>query len=1034
MANSNGIFPVVGVGASAGGVEALEGFFKGVPADPGAAFIVVTHLSPQRDSVLPDIIARYAAMPVEAIRDDLKIEPNHVYVLAASALLGVEKGRLKLREMEAVRERKPIDVFLSSLAKDKGEHTAAVILSGGDGDGTLGAKAIKERGGLTLAQISDGHGPSHPDMPDSAIATGFIDLALPVDKMGVELVKFAQSLRDAGPEAGDGLDVSSSLEDYRVEICAILRNQVGHDFAGYKDKTFYRRLDRRIQVTQSETIDAYVERLRQDPKEVNALFRDLLIGVTNFFRDGEAFDKLQELVIPKLFEGRGAPDVVRVWVPGCATGEEVFSIAILLREYMDKLTAVPRVQIFATDIDEVALNVARAARFPDALLDTVSPERRRRFFVPDGGSYVVAREVRDLCIFSPHSIIRDPPFSRLDLISCRNLLIYFGADAQSQVIPIFHYSLRKGGYLFLGASENVSQFADLFTPLEKKHRIFRAREDGIRTSPMTLVAPAARALAARDPREHAHPGGAALRKAIDMQVIEHHAPPHVVVDRAGEIVHFSPRTGKYLEAATGAPTRHLFALARKRMKLDLRALFRQVVETGRPGVKERVEVEDDSGRTRFLTVTVEPVADRGEQEPLYLIIFDEAGAPSKAVPLQAPHADENGARLQLEAELRETRERLQSVIEEYETALEELRASNEELVSVNEEVQSTNEEMEASKEELQSLNEELNTVNAELQTKIEELDFANNDLINLFESTQIATVFLDRDLLIRNFTPAASRFFNIRPGDCGRPLTDLAARFHLSSMIDDIRAALNSGAIIERGVSMLENGRESHFLARFSAYRSLAEGNEGVVVTFVDVTGLRDAQAQREVLLRELNHRLKNMLTIVVSIADQTYRTTDQAAFLKVFTGRLQAMGRAVDVLNTEKWTGAELSAVVDAALSPFDKRRIEAKGPLVRLSSRQSMSLLFSLHELGTNAVKYGALSKAKGRVSIGWRPEKAGRIELSWREIDGPAVTPPAARNFGMRLIENEVKTGLRGSVDFDFQRDGLVVDIEFPAAGAE
>ena len=448
------------------------------------AFIIVTHLSPERESLLHEVIGRYTSMDVVVAADETEVKPDCVYVLPADAILSIDGGSLKIEKQNRTRpERKPIDIFLSALAKDQGEYAVSVVLSGGDSDGTLGTKAIKERGGLTLAQIADGHGPAQPDMPRSAISTGLIDYALPVSEMGPKLYEFARSfgmLNDLAAIASE-TDGETSLREARDEIYAIIRNQIGHDFSGYKTKTFLRRVRRRMQVTQLSTIEAYVEKLRQDPKEVNALFRDLLINVTNFFRDAAAFEQLKQAVVPKLFEGRGADETVRIWVPGCATGEEVFSIAMLMREHMDGLTAIPRVQIFATDIDEAALGVARAARYPEALLDSVSQERRRRFFIADGGSFVLTKDVRDLCIFSPHSIIRDPPFSRIDLVSCRNLLIYFGPEVQNQVVPIFHYCLRPGGYLFLGTSENVSQFDELFAPLDKKHRIFRSRENGSRT-------------------------------------------------------------------------------------------------------------------------------------------------------------------------------------------------------------------------------------------------------------------------------------------------------------------------------------------------------------------------------------------------------------------------------------------------------------------------------------------------------------------------------------------------------------------------
>ena len=475
-------FPIVGVGASAGGIEALAGLLKGLPPQPGLALAIVTHLSPDRESLLPEIVARYAPLPVHICADGMQVENNQIYVMPAAAILTIENRRLRIRKDNGRRERKPIDIFLSSLAVDIGEFAGGVILSGGDGDGTLGIKAIKERGGITFAQTADGFGPQHPDMPDLAISSGLVDFAIPVDQMGPRLAEFAQSVV-LSDEMATGAEAGETTEAL-AEIYGILRNQVGHDFSGYKSKTFVRRVQRRMQVTRLNTVEAYAERLRREPQEVAALFRDLLINVTNFFRDEDAFEALAKSVIPELFEGRGADDVVRIWVPGCATGEEVFSIAILAREHINRLSAVPRVQIFATDIDEQALSVARAARYPAALLSGVSAERRDKFFILDGGSYVLSKDVRELCIFSPHSIIRDPPFSRIDLVSCRNLLIYFGADVQNQVVPTFYYALRPDGYLFLGSAENVSQFGDLFAPLDKRHRIFRRRSDVV--SPIRL--------------------------------------------------------------------------------------------------------------------------------------------------------------------------------------------------------------------------------------------------------------------------------------------------------------------------------------------------------------------------------------------------------------------------------------------------------------------------------------------------------------------------------------------------------------------
>jgi two-component system CheB/CheR fusion protein len=1025
------VFPVVGVGASAGGVEALEGFFQGLPPKPGLAIIVVTHLSPDRESLLHEIIARYTDLSVVVAKDRAQVRPDCVYVLPADSIVSFAAGRLKVRKSDiSRRERKPIDILFSSLAVDLGEYAASVVLSGGDGDGTLGTKAIKERAGLTLAQVSDGHGPQHPAMPDSAIATGLVDFALPVNEMGARLVEFARFLAEEDGDESDGEGAQA-----KQEIFAILRNRLGHDFSGYKSRTFLRRVRRRMQVTQLKNQRAYVEKLRKDPQEVGALFRDLLINVTNFFRDAEAFESLAQTVIPKLFEGRGAEDTVRVWVPGCATGEEVYSIAILLCEHMATLTALPRVQVFATDIDEHALGVARAGRYPAGLLDSVSKARRDRFFVADGGSFVLAKEVRDLCIFSPHSVIRDPPFSRLDLISCRNLLIYFGPDVQDLVLPTFHHSLRPGGYLFLGLSESVGKFSDLFAPTDKKQRIFRSRADVTIAArlPRTVSGEAAKELPGPDSRPPGRGGaGATVRQLLEAQVLERFAPAHVLVTHGGDVLHFSPRTQKYLELAAGAPTRHLMTLARKGLRLDLRSALQEAVDGARSVVRHAVPVTADDGRLQLVDITVEPLAERSGDDALFLVVFADHGpsiSPEEAKG-RIPESDAS-ATLLLERELRETKERLQSQIEEYETALEELRSANEELLSVNEEMQSSNEELEASKEEMQSLNEELNTVNAELNSKIDALDHANSDLHNLFESSQIPTVFLDRNLVIRSFTPAVASLFNILPGDRGRPLTDLSSRLALPNFVDDIKTVLESGEAIETEARHQDIG--THFVVRLAPYRGTDRRIEGVVVTFVDVTRLAKAQAHQQTLIAELNHRVKNMLMVAISIAQQTHKASaNPQAFIEAFIGRLQAMARSYELLSRESWTESSLVELIQTELAPFGLERLAMEGPDVSLKPKLALSLGMVLHELSTNAAKYGALSAPNGKVTIQWSKlaGKTGeRLNFHWREIDGPAAPAAAKRGFGLRLIEKETAANLGGRAEVEIKSDGLAARLVFP-----
>ena len=1043
-----GRFPVVGVGASAGGVEALEGFFRGVPERPGMAFVVVTHLSRDRHSILHEIIGRYTSMPVQAVEDGVDVRLDNVYVLPSNAVISIERGRLRLSQPPSGGvERKPVDIFFGTLAIEMRERAVGVVLSGGDGDGSLGVKAIRAYGGLTLAQVADGYGPQQPSMPDTAIATGMVDFAVPADEMGRHIVDYARSLSEPAPlevEAAGEVQVDPAFEAARPAIYDMLRGQTGHDFSGYKLKTFLRRVQRRMQIVQIDGIERYLARLRQDPQEVTALFRDLLINVTNFFRDPDAFAALETEVVPKLFEGRGADSFVRVWIAGCATGEEVFSIAILLREHMDRLTAAPRVQIFATDIDEVALAVARAARYPAVLLDNVSDERRARFFTIDGGGCTVAKEVRDLCVFSPHSLIRDPPFSRIDLLSCRNLLIYFGSDVQSNVLPTFHYALQPSGYLFLGSAENVGQFGDLFEPIDKKHRIFRSRAGGglARMPPRAKIPRGVGPLEVQAGRDGGR-RGTSLRQAAEAQVLDRYGPAHVVVNRSGDVVHYSGRTGKYLEAASGMPTRQMLTMARKGLRLDLHALFKAAIESNGAVQREHLAVEGDNGSVQLVTLTIEPLRERpdpgaDESAMLFLVLFEDEG-PSLARDEAAEHAAQaaDDVVVRLEQELRDSRERLQSMIEEYETAIEELKSSNEELVSVNEEVQSSNEELEASKEELQSLNEELHTVNGELAIKIDALDLANSDLQNLFESIELATVFLDTKLVIRSFTPAVGRIFNLLPGDRGRPITDITTRLALPGLARTLQSVLDSGEQVEQRIG--QPFPDASYLMRLSLHQGDGNQVRGVVVTFVDITTLAQAEGRQTVLIAELQHRTRNLLAMVQAIAMQTL---GKGGSMDSYMQRLSALGRVQSLISRASGDAIDLGEIVRLELqahAPGDGR-VSVAGPPVALRLEQVQTFALSLHELATNAVKYGALHVPDGRLDVSWRIEpgegddpSGARLLLDWVE-SGVVIKPgqEARRGYGRQLIERALVYSLQAETRLEFRAGGVACRIAMPLRG--
>jgi two-component system CheB/CheR fusion protein len=707
--------PIVGIGASAGGIAALQKFFPGVAPDSGLAYVVIQHLDAEHDSALASIIQRCAKLESEVVKDETRIEPNRIYVIPPGSSMTVKDCCLHITKMSDQRsKRTPIDDFLISLAEDQGENAAGVILSGTGSDGTIGLRAIKEQGGLTLAQESA----EYDGMMRSAVQTGLVDMVLPAETMAAKLVDYFRHLtRVSGGK--EQTDLRRDTADQLSRIAGLLRARTGHDFSGYKDNTIHRRVRRRMQVLQIDDPAAFYERLRQEPQQVDLLFQDLLIGVTSFFRDPRAFELLERTVIPKLFENRKPDETVRVWVPGCATGEEAYSVAMLLREGSPKLVAAPKLQVFATDIDEHALEVARAGRYPAAIAEDVPQKRLREFFSREDGTYRVSSDLREMCLFSAHNLLRDPPFSRLDLITCRNLLIYMGAELQEKVIPIFHYALRNDGYLFLGSSENVTRHSRMFSTIDKTNRIFQKRPGSNPRLPEFPLTATTR----HGSLPRAKPVAGGLQETAERFLLVRYSPAYVVIDAAGEVLHISAGTGKYLELAAGAPDHNIFSMARRGLRMELRAAVHKAVSTGQVSVQNDIGIGTNGGR-QIISLVVQPIRPVGASDPAYMVVFRDIGGirPDGDVTIDHTTDDVESVNVsQLEKELRETRERLQITTEELESSNEELKSSNEELSSINEELQSSNEELETSKEELQSINEELQTVNAELNVRVDEL-------------------------------------------------------------------------------------------------------------------------------------------------------------------------------------------------------------------------------------------------------------------------------------------------------------------------
>ena len=851
-------FIIVGIGASAGGLEALETFLAHLPAESGMAFVLVQHLDPAQPSLMPELLARHTKMSVQTAEDGMRVEPNRFYVMPPNVRLTIQGGVLHTSTpIEHVTVRTHIDTFLRSLADDRGEHAIGVILSGAGSDGTSGLKAIKEHGGVTVAQSPASA--RYDSMPLSAIATGLVDFTLPVEEIPAKLVEHAgylESLNRRKPMDALHSEAAGQLP----RICQILHHVTGHDFSGYKPSTMVRRIERRMQVHRLDSVASYVSKLEQDPKEPEQLFKDLLIGVTQFFRDPDAFEALANQAIPKLLENKGSDARIRIWVPGCASGEEAYSIAILLCEHMAKLNISPQAQIFATDIDDEAIELARLGRYPASLVEHVSPQRLERFFVRHGETYQVSKQIRDLCVFSIHNLVRDPPFSSLDLIACRNLLIYLDGELQKKLIPLFHYALSPGGYLFLGSAEGLAGAAELFREVEKKHRLFQRTEAAVR-SPVDfpLGAPSHPVGRRAELVKRSGRGQAADLDGIMERMVLNYAPPCVVINERAEIVRFSGDTSPYLQQPAGAPTLSIIDQARKGLRLSLRTAIRQAIKTRQMVVQDDVVVQTPGG-VQGINVVVQPVPQLGENAGLWAVIFHvRARSPKPAQDLAS--GSEESAVQQLETELKTTRGELQTAVEELEGANEDLKSSNEELLSMNEEMQSANEELQTSKEEMQSVNEELGTINAELNRKVEQLDRANADLQNLIRSTEIATLFLDRDLRIRRFTPSATKIFRLIDSDVGRPIGDFAPRLADGDLIAAMKEVLQTLATQERQAYLPET--RSWFMVRLLPSRTVNGAIDGVVVTFVDITALKGA----EDALRQSEERSRQLADTIPHIA-----------------------------------------------------------------------------------------------------------------------------------------------------------------------
>ena len=1154
--------PVVGIGTSAGGIKALQSFFEALP--PGArrmAYVVVVHLDPTHQSELPAILATRTTMPVVQVDRRMSLEPGRVYVIAPDRRLQIADHEIASIGFDEPRgQRAPIDLFFRSLAEQRGDGFA-IILTGAGADGSVGVKAVKEAGGLILVQ--DPSEAEYPSMPRSAIATGVADFVLPVREIAIQLEPLLDSKQHLQSE------VLAATDDEVVRrLLGHLRARTGHDFSRYKRSTILRRVARRMQVHRMENLEDYLEYFRENVEEVQALFADLLISVTTFFRDGAAFEALSRKVIPTLFEGKSHGEHIRVWVPGCATGEEAYSIAILLIEESSRRDIRPQLQVFASDLDTGALATAREGLFPAAIAADVSEERLRRFFERDGDHYRIKREVRDILLFAMHSLLKDPPFSRVDMISCRNLLIYLDRELQQQACATFAYALLPGGFLFVGSSENADHPAGLFHAVDRDARIFRSsdRKSDRLTLPKLMVNPTI-----HETVNVRHPARSSpsLDASLHARALEEAAPPSVLVNEAYGIVHLSENAGRYIQPSRGPLTSDVIEMVRPELRLHLRTALHRVFDL-KQGVLTLPVGVAFNGVARQVYLQVRPIRHE-DNPPLALVMFiegDEIQTGQKQDDAQRQLPDANGETLrQLHEELHATRGRLKANMEEYEATNEELRAANEELQSISEEYRSTAEELETSKEELQSVNEELQTVNNELKLKLEGVSRAHSDLQNLITATDVGTLFLDTALHIKRFTPRVSDLFNITSSDEGRPITDFTHRLKYARLAEDANRILSELGSLEHEVES-ESGR--WYLMRIRPYRTVHDKIDGVVVTFVDVTARRKAEADlresetrlqlareaaslgvldynaitdqmwwddrarqfwgmspdvdldlrglwnairpediekvrhavsealdpagrgtidcefrvradssspehwirmngktffegtrrdrraarlvstvqdvserkqweinQKLLLGELAHRVKNMLSVVQAMARQTLRGGADEGSLANFESRLRALAAAHDLLMASDWKGASLAGLIKHQMAVHlsaDGQQLTSAGPDVNLPPGLSTSFGILIHELATNALKYGSLSDPQGMVNLTWTvPARNGKPVLlfRWEEKNGPRIAKPEWAGFGSYLIEHGLP---EASVKREFLPGGLICTIELPLEGTD
>ncbi len=921
---AQGSFPVVALGASAGGLEAFEQFFKVLPPTTGAAFVVISHLDPKHSSMMSELIARFTSMETHEASEGVDLKPNRVYVIPPNRNLAVFRGKLRLTELErTIGIKMPIDSFLRSLAEDQGNRGVAVILSGTGTDGTLGVRAVQAAGGVVFVQ--DPADAKYDGMPRSAIQTSLADYVLPVEEIARQLATLI-----ARYPARKGMLLDEAMPHAIQKILMVVRAKTGHDFSLYKKNTVSRRVQRRMNVHNMQNAEDYIHHLREHPEEVDQLFRELLINVTSFFRDPEAFDGLKTTVLPELLHDKPDGYTMRVWVPGCATGEEAYSIAMVIREYAEQTGHDYRVQMFSTDMDEASIGQARTGFFPSNIVLDVSPPRLAKFFVKEETGYRVRKDIREWIVFAVQDAAKDAPFTKLDLVSCRNVLIYMEPELQNRLITLFHYSLKTGGMLFLGSSEGVGARTDLFRMVDRKWKFFQAKpvmgkeallDATFGSWPMDRVQaeePVYRAAKRFD-----------LEATVRDALLSAFASPAIVVNDKGDILYIYGDTAQYLTPAPGRPALNIGQMAREGLRFSMRSALMAAVGHKKKAVYRNVRVKTN-GNTETIDLAIIPLSRAEDEDALFMFTFQtvpEEKTLSREGGRQGETVDK-GRVLELEKELIYTRESLQAVAEDAQAATEELKSANEELQSSNEELQSTNEELETSREELQSVNEELTTVNSELRSKISQLSQSQSDMKNLLDSTDIATIFLDRDFHVTRFNTSATRVVSLIPSDVGRPIGDVTLKIDYPALSEKAREVIDRLSPFEAEVKAKDDG---WFMMRIVPYRSLENVIDGVVMTFVDITKSKRAASEREKLFENIVQTVREPLLVL----DGDLRVImANKAFLELFrVGYGETQGRIIKNLGGHEWNIPVLKELLSEVLKTgkvFEDFRVEADFPSI--------------------------------------------------------------------------------------------------------